>query len=52
MANIARGEAECYSIIISKLSSRAVYFHAQQKHLGCKKGRGQEEPATKSPDIN
>ena len=25
---------------------------AKQKHLGCKKGRGQEEPATKSSDIN
>ena len=25
--------------------------YAKQKHLGCKKVRGQEEPATKSSDI-
>ena len=29
-----------------------VTLYAKQKHLGCKKGRGQEEPATKSSDIN
>ena len=27
------------------------YNYAQQKHLGCKKVRGQEEPATKISDI-
>ena len=25
---------------------------AKQKHLGCKKMQGQEEPATKSSDVN
>ena len=28
------------------------YINAKQKHLGCTKMRGQEEPATKSSDIN
>ena len=28
----------------------AIYL-AKQKHLGCKKVRGQEEPAIKSSDI-
>ena len=27
-------------------------YNAKQKHLGCKKMRGQEEPATESSDIN
>ena len=37
---------------IMKLNDVYTYAYAKQKYLGCKKGRDQKEPATKSFDIN
>ena len=38
-------------INIHNYVSAYVCMYAKQKHPGCKKVRGQEEPATKSSDI-
>ena len=40
------------TVIAANVVSYSVYIHEKQKHLRCKKGQGQEEPATKSSDIN
>ena len=45
-----RTEKHTLILILSYCLPRRILY-AKQKHLGCKKVRGQEEPATKSSDI-
>ena len=49
-----RSHNETKLAIIHTCKNITIYvaIYVKQKHLGCKKGQGQEEPATKSFDIN
>ena len=49
VTQIVRLVAIMYVLSYKVIDKKSLY--AKQKHLGCKKERGQEEPATKSSDI-